>query len=191
VAEQESADLIVVGAHQRSALARLRDGSVSRELLQQTDQSVVCVPATAAPRELVVPAFRTVLVATDFSPAGDAAVALALAAAAPGARLHLLHVATEDIEPGGSVAAAEHRAAETRLAELVPSGAGVVTEIHVLSGRDPALVISHVAERLGADLVCLGSHGRTGLGRMLMGSVTQEVIARLRRPILLARPALE
>jgi len=183
LAGEERADLIAVGAHRKGALARLWEGSVSRDLLHHSTGSVVCVPAVAPVRAAEVPHLSSVLVATDFSAAGDAAALMALAAAAPGATLHLVHV-LED----GARGAEGGRAAARRLEELVPPDArpDVVTQVHVLPG-EPAEEICHLAERLGADLLCLGSHGRSGPGRVHLGSVAQAVVARTRRPVLLAR----
>src|SRR5690606_1508083 len=90
LAGEERADLIAVGAHRKGALARLWEGSVSRDLLHHSTGSVVCVPAVAPVRAAEVPHLSSVLVATDFSAAGDAAALMALAAAAPGATLHLV-----------------------------------------------------------------------------------------------------
>ena len=189
VAGDEQADLIVVGAHQKGALARLWEGSVSRDLMQNASQSVVSVPGRAEARDAALRALRTVVVATDFSEIGDAAVPLAYAAAADGGTVHLVHVIPA-AEGGAESARAARRTAESQLEALIPAGSGdrVVTEVHVLPGGDAAREIGAAAERLGADLVCVGTHGRTGLRRAVLGSVAQAVLASTRRPVLLARP---
>ncbi|WP_269744534.1 universal stress protein [Stigmatella aurantiaca] len=48
-------------------------------------------------------------------------------------------------------------------------------------------LIAQAAERHGADLICMGTHGRTGLARAVMGSVAQAVMARSDRPVLMVR----
>jgi len=57
-----------------------------------------------------------------------------------------------------------------------------------LTGGDVARTLAQAAERLDADLVCMGSHGRGGLGRALLGSVAQQMLAHSRRPVLVLRP---
>jgi nucleotide-binding universal stress UspA family protein len=59
--------------------------------------------------------------------------------------------------------------------------------VHVLSSRHPAQAIAQAAERLDADVICLGTHGRTGVARTLLGSEAQSVLANTHRPVLLAR----
>ena len=52
---------------------------------------------------------------------------------------------------------------------------------------DPAEAIAQEAERFRADAICLASHGRTGLGKAFLGSVTEGVMTRSRRPVLIVR----
>ena len=49
--------------------------------------------------------------------------------------------------------------------------------------------IRQEAERLGAHLVCIGSHGRSGLAKAVLGSVAQSVVAQSQRPVLIVRQA--
>lgn len=73
--------------------------------------------------------------------------------------------------------------------EPVPTDvAGIRSEVHVVAGEDAAKAINQAAERFGVDVICLGSHGVTGLSAVLMGSVAQQVVAQSQRPILIVRP---
>jgi len=54
--------------------------------------------------------------------------------------------------------------------------------------EDPAVGIGNVAARLGADVIVIASHGRSGLRRVLLGSVAQQVVQREPRPVLIVRP---
>ena len=63
----------------------------------------------------------------------------------------------------------------------------VPVTVEILAGHDAASLIAATAERLAADLVCLGSRGRSGLARALFGSVSQEVLLRSDRPVLLVQ----
>lgn len=184
-AREVKAHLIVVGTHQRRGLRRLARFSVSRELLHASPMNVVCVPVTARfdPRDTHIPDFRRVLVATDFSDLGDAAVPFACGACALGGVLRLVHV----VRPGGGARA--RPALRERLRGLVPlemAARGQPVECEVLESREVAAAICDEAERFGADLVCLASHG-LGASRALHGSVTKAVLKQIRRPLLVIR----
>jgi nucleotide-binding universal stress UspA family protein len=111
-------------------------------------------------------AVREILVATDFSETAESAVRLAHAhAAASGARLHVLHVS-------GS----EEAELKERLARLVAElGTGVPVVI-AWEGGDAAGEIVRYARAHEIDLLVIGTHGRTGVGRVLAGSVAAAVI---------------
>jgi nucleotide-binding universal stress UspA family protein len=63
--------------------------------------------------------------------------------------------------------------------------------LHVLESGDPALAICQAAERLDARVICIGTHGRTGLAKVVLGSVAQAVLGGTGRPVLLARRPIE
>lgn len=62
------------------------------------------------------------------------------------------------------------------------------TDFKVISSCHVGLAIAQAAERLGMDVVCFASQGRSGLSKLLLGSVAEEVIARVRRPVFAVRP---
>ena len=194
IAVEEGADLVVVGSHTRSALGRLAEGSVSRDVLHCARVSVVCVPSPATPSEARIPELHDVLVATDFSSAGDAAVSFAYAITAPGGTVHLVHVVPE-APPYATgphdifVDASAHGDVRERLLRLVhksSSARPVSTAIHILSANDTSLAICQAAARLDASTICLGSRGG-GLSQALLGSVASTVMGNTRRPVLLVR----
>lgn len=208
MAAEESADLIVVGSHQSHGLKRLWHHSISRGLLERATASVAVVPTPPAARhgDGTVPWVWRVLTATDFSPVGDRAVAHAYAQLPQGGSLRLVHV----IPPGAMSdsqrfagrptdrQAAQQRAyiaaCQKRLEALIPAEAkerGVETEVAVLSSAEVARELRQEAERFGADVLCLGTHGRTGAAKVLMGSTAQAVLASSARPVLLVRPPAE
>lgn len=201
LAADAQADLVVVGSRERSTLERLWEGSVARQALHAAGMSVACVPSPAgAPVATIVPRLKTVLAATDFSNIGNGAIPLAYAAASPGATVHLVHVVQVDrlrldpydiLRPMPNDTTLEAmNAAETKLSSLVPtdaSGKGVMTRVHALEANDAWEAICQAAERLSVDLICLGTHGRTGLAKAALGSVAARVLAHSRRPLLLAR----
>lgn len=203
IAAEEKADLIVVGSHERSMTERIWEGSVSRVTMMQADTSVVCVPAPSQGVSMDIPRVRSVLVATDFSPTGNAAIGLAYAVAERGATIHIVHVVPDPVEgaikprdifPSDASLREKYREDHERLMHLVPTSAtrrDLHTEAHVLESRHPGEAICQAAERLGVDLICLGTHGRTGITKAVLGSVAHDVLKRSQRPTLLAhKPAL-
>jgi nucleotide-binding universal stress UspA family protein len=200
LAAETKADLLVLGCRGVGPLQRFWDGSTARHALNVAQMSVACVPPPEGVRGLHVPRLRQVLVATDFSELGNGAIPLAYAAAGTGATIHLIHVIKSGrlgIDPydifhptPDQTTAEATLGARSRLSELIPadaSGKGVTTQIHVLEANDPSEVICQAAERLSVDLICLGTHGRTGLAKAALGSVAARVLTHSRRPLLLAR----
>ncbi len=185
VAAEEGADLLVVGTHQRKALAKL--WSVSHHALRLARMSVVSVPAQAAPQgaEAPVPVLREVLVATDFSAAANRAVPYAFSLLPNGGTVRLLHVTESPLS------AEAEREVRERLRALVPRSAeqqGCKVEVTLLSGPDVPALIAQAAERFNVDALCMGTHGRGGLERAVLGSVAQQVMARTDRPVMVVRP---
>ena len=117
---------------------------------------------------------REILAATDFSEIGDEAVRAARQHAERfGARLHLFHV----LEAGESDAA-------QRLARL-SEGLGATIPILVRApAGDPAEEIARYARENDLDLIVIGTHGRTGMSRALLGSVAERVIRTAPCPVL-------
>ncbi len=196
LASEAGADLIVLGTHQRHGLERLWHASISRRILQAAPLSVACVPVAAALSGAVakIPVLSRVLVATDFSEPGDRAVPQAYALVPEGGTVFLIHVVQP--MPGAGVAArtahlAQLREATARLRTLIHGAAApgrIASEEHVVEHADPATAICEAAERFGADVICLGSHGRSGIVAALLGSVAHAVLARSHRPVLVVPP---
>lgn len=200
LAAEEHADLLVVGSRGRPALERLWEPSVARWALHAASMSVACVPALEAAPSAVVPRLKAVLAATDFSELGNAAIPLACAAASPGATVHLLHVvraerphvdAHDVFHPmTGERTLEAMKGAQARLSELVPTdakGKGLTFRVHALEANDAWEAICQAAERLSVDLICLGTHGRSGIAKAALGSVAARVLTHSRRPLLLSR----
>lgn len=183
IAELERVDLVVTGTHQKAGLGRL--ASVSSGALHFGRMAVACVPAAAATREPVdIPVLREVVVATDLSPFANQAVAYAYGLLREGGgSVTLLHVAD-----GG----ADEAEVTARLRQLVPPAAaarGISTRTRVITARDVPAAICAAAERAGADVVCIASHGRGGIVRAALGSVADNVMRQSHRPVLVVRPA--
>jgi nucleotide-binding universal stress UspA family protein len=123
---------------------------------------------------------RTILHPTDFSASSEAALGLACSLAhSHAARLIILHVVTHDLT--------NHWDALSQFQDrVVGQSPGFPVETCLREGA-PAEEILRAADEVGADLVVMGSHGRTGLSRLLMGSVAETVMRRAGCPVLLSR----
>jgi nucleotide-binding universal stress UspA family protein len=178
----EGANAIVVGSHRRTLLARAVLGSVSNGVVHRADTNVFVVPVTAEDRAPEGPIeFRVVLAPTDFSPQAARAVRHAMALLQPGGTLHLLHV----LDPGRSPSL---DVLDARLRESVPADAEgrhlrVTTEL--VTAEDIAEGILQAAARLDADAICMGTHGRGGLMKALLGSQAEAVLRCAKVPVLL------
>lgn len=196
MAREQGCDLLVVGSHQYRGFERLWHQSVSRGLLQYASMNVAVVPLSTCPPSRLGPVtpVRRVLVATDFSNVGNEAIPHAYSLLGGGGTVRMVHV-VEPRKPGGATSRSRHEShlAECveRLRSLTPeeSGArGILTEIDVLEHHGVGEGICQAAERFGADVICVGTHGRTGVTKALLGSVAQQVLAHTRRPVFLVRP---
>lgn len=181
LAARENADLLVVGRGRKEE-RHWWEASTSRAVVRRALMSVVCVPDLAEPTELVVPEVRRLLAATDLSRRGNAAVAYALALAPVRGEVLIVHVMeTED--------QAEEQRRCAQLEELVRSAdvqRGVSVSVEVLAG-EPSRLIHSAAEQFRADVICVGARGRAGWGKVLFGSVSQELLLRSERPVLLVQ----
>jgi universal stress protein A len=148
--------------------------------------------------------WKTMLVPTDFSTGSRAALGLAAdLAKVHGAKLLILHVAellpglTADTmvhgEGGGATVRLEdfHRAQTLAWMEqdrdLAHAREVPVELVFVLGSVVPAVLAE--ADRRGADVIVMGTHGRTGLAHLVMGSVAERVLRQSRVPVLTVRVA--
>lgn len=180
LARAEQVDAIVVGTGQKTGLGRL--GSVSSVIVQDARESVVCVPPQAVVTTQSVPVLHQSLVATDLSQFANRAVPYAFAVTQPGGMVHILHVLKEDAE-------IDEPALLRRLESLAPAGASHDVRAHIVRGDDAATTMAQCAARFGVDVICIASHGRSGITRALVGSVADRLLRATRLPVLVLRPA--
>lgn len=141
-----------------------------------------------------------ILVAIDFSDTSLRALKVArdIAKGKPGAELHLAHI----IAPvRGPLGLAQPESDETamvalgaserieKLCEEAEEGIDARVLGHVRVG-EPAREIVQLASDIAADLVVVGTHGRTGVERVLLGSVAEEVVRRAPSPVLTVKPKM-
>jgi nucleotide-binding universal stress UspA family protein len=131
---------------------------------------------------------KKILFPTDFSHCSDAALPVATSLARDtGARLLIAHVEEPPMAYGGGEmyygmpdpATEDLRA---MLLKVVPTDPQVPYEHHLVVG-DPAVAIADLAKSEGVDLIVMGTHGRTGLRRLLMGSVAEAIVRRATCPV--------
>jgi universal stress protein A len=139
-------------------------------------------------------AVRTILHPNDFSGYSAEAFQFAYALARDyHARLVVLHVAPPPSVTWGDFLTTDakeyRRALEDNVVRL--QGKGFPVDIdYVISAGDPAAIILDQAKAAKADLIVMGTHGRTGLNRVLMGSVAERVVRRASCAVLtLKQPA--
>ena len=182
--QEGHADLLVVGTHQRSWSARVWQSSISRGAIHYGSSNVACIPSAAALVESqVIVRYRSVLVPTDFSTLANRAIAAGYGLLAPGGEVHLLHVFNSDVAKP-TVDLSE------RLHALIPAEAearGITTHIHLVDEPEAWSGIWHAAARLGVDVICMSTHGRSGASQLLLGSQAHEVVRRARQPVLLVK----
>jgi len=184
-ADVESRELIVMGAKGHSFIERALLGSVTRRVIGYTQRNVLVVP----PRGLV--GWEKILLATDASKPGEAAAARALdLAQAYGSELKV--VAVMEFPPqiyGEPPVTHEWRdMLQDYVAEVVTraQSRNIAATGQVLEGT-PYKAIVGLAAKEKANLIVMGSHGRTGLTRLLMGSVTERVIGHAPCPVLVVK----
>ena len=141
--------------------------------------------------------YQHILVPVDGSPPSDGALDEAIKLArVTGGRVRLLHVAglmplSMNARGYGAVSSDVRRivreGAEKILAKAKVEQGGIAVDAMLIEGSDNRLV-EHVADQVktwGVDLIVLGTHGRHGLGRLLMGSHAEEVLRAATVPVLL------
>jgi nucleotide-binding universal stress UspA family protein len=199
-ADERPYDLLVVGSHRRHGLARVLGGSVATSLARQVERiPVVCVPVPAAGQGAgakAPPRILTVLAPTDLSDTGNAAVpyAYSLLRATGGVvelcfvNEHPLPTPPYAFDLPSALTPADRGAIEKQLRALVPDEAealGITTHVSVIDGGKAAEAIVAAAERLNVDAINIGSHGRGGVARAVLGSVADAVVRQARRPVLI------
>ena len=181
LAEREQANVVITG--RRPPAGPFRFDSVTETLLHEARMSVLVVPDSVRLQPSSLPSCRRILAATDLTEAGNEAVryATALAAAVDGG-LHLLHVVV-----GSDRGWEEEARLASQLRRLVPEGLALPVSTEVVFAREPAACIATAAERTDVDLICVAAHGKGPLERLALGSVSQELLGKTQRPVLIVR----
>lgn len=194
-AADHGADALVMGTHGRTGVRRYVAGSVTEYVVRHAEVPVLTARAADEPWS----GYENVLVPTDGSDYALAAADRAIdVAGAFGATVHALHVVdTGALSPGpdsGVDAAVDQFREEGRSAvELIAdraADAGVEAVTDVREGSPPEAIGDYAAAE-GVDLIVMGTRGRSGVERVLMGSTTERVIRGVPEPVLSIRAAGE
>ena len=140
-------------------------------------------------RGMEKPLPKTILLATDFSDGSNEALQRAIALARlSGGTLEIVHVIEPGVEDpfGGHIYGSDHHSAVdrmlARLALDVETG-GLACTVKALEGN-AATEITKRARTIGADTIVVGTHGRTGLAHVLLGSIAERVVRHASCPVL-------
>ncbi len=178
-ADKKQAGLIVIGRRGRTGLMRVLMGSVTAKVIGHFKGRILVVPRAASLE------WKNILVATDGSKYSDAAIDEAINyAKSYGGTLKIVHVINvmayfQEQTPALVPSLVEEltNQVKSNLDSIKNKAeqAGVNTETSIEEGT-PYKVIVNLAKELNTDIIVMGSHGRTGIQRLLMGSVTERVI---------------
>jgi nucleotide-binding universal stress UspA family protein len=194
LASARGAELLVVGASGSGSLKQALFGSTASSVARYAECSVLVARPSPEP--------GPVLVGTDFSEAVAPALSLGrIEADERGADLVLVHSMFEPSSPldflGPIVTSAPQPPSETVAARRDAASSTLNTLLAAHGGRgrvlvvddDPASALPEEAEKLGASLIVVGTHGRTGFARMALGSIAEAVVQRAPCSVLVARSA--
>jgi len=189
-AKEWRADLVMVGSHERSPLARLYLGNTAQSVMRHAPCSVEIVRSRGDDGLQKSGALK-ILVGTDGSEFSTAALRAVTARPWPaGSKLKVISVPefiltkdasyleTHEIRDLGDLGAASIEEAKKCIAAALEilSGSPLTVSAEVPEYEDrPYQVILHEAQEWRADLIVLGSHGRSGFDRVVMGSVSEAV----------------
>lgn len=190
VAKETKADLVLVGSHGRTGLTRFLLGSVAEKVVRHAECDVLVARGDAP-----AGGYKRILLPIDFSEVSERAMRRAAELVEPGGRVDLLHCWQL---PGGSISYWE--SVGPGLGESIVKGAAEFGRKAIekvgetkadfslaIEEGDARHSVEKRAESGDYDLVMMGSHGRTGINRVLLGSVTESTVRHLKTPVYVAR----
>ncbi|CAK0771023.1 universal stress protein E [Gammaproteobacteria bacterium] len=173
-AEHSAMDLIIMGRRDKRDLARALLGGTAAKVIGHTSSNVLVVPRTARFEG------KKILLAVDGSRYSEAAASAAAGVASLCKATVMVLSATIDPRLENDTRAIAERTKEL----LGKLGVKATAETRV---GIPDAMIAMAAKERNADLIVMGSHGRTGLDRLLVGSVSERVIGRAECPVMVVK----
>jgi nucleotide-binding universal stress UspA family protein len=202
-AAERGVDLVVMATHGRGPMSRFWLGSTADGLIRRSTIPILllrpCEEALGTQPDFNP---RRVLVPLDGSDESEAILTHALDVAGNGeTEFDLLRIypypkevastylpqtvqVNVDVLESGRTAAAEY--VTEKAATLIERG--IPATGHIVTDREPAGGILHFAEQSGADLIAMCTHGRSGMSRFVLGSVTDKVVRGAQIPTLVCHP---
>jgi nucleotide-binding universal stress UspA family protein len=194
-ATEQDIDLIAMGTHGRTGLSRVLIGSVTERVVRTSECPVLTCSLQESEDEHVE--FDEILVPTDGSECATRAVKHALDVADTfGATIHAFSVVDVmalaegyEAEPGFGVRyESQYNLAENAVATVSELAEGRDVDVNTEIREGAAYrAINAYSEESGVDLIAMGTHGRKGLQRYLIGSVTERVVRTSDVPVLTVR----
>lgn len=189
-AEKSKANLIVLGTHGREGLRRFLVGSVAQRVVHRAGCDVLVAREAPADNR-----YSQILVAIDFSKQSEMALQRALELVERGGQISLLHCWTIPGSGrtywgplGPALRTAIHESANKQCQALVDTFQ--TSDVEIVFSCEEGNARHIIIERLDAgaqDLVILGSHGRQGVSRLVLGSVAESVLAHAHHSVYIAR----
>ncbi|GJM15887.1 MAG: universal stress protein [Thermodesulfobacteriota bacterium] len=199
IAKRRKADLIVLGKHGHGFFESMLVGSETIKVLKGSHIPVLAVKDNKKTKAQ----FKKILVPIDLTHCSDTAVFYALnLAQLTGAVVKVVHVLRLDMYAQDLPASAleivieqTEKALKKRVLKIKKdfenknrSSDNVKITNEVIHGMSEAVTISNYSEKNNIDLLVIHTHGRTGITRFLLGSVTERVISRSKCSVLAIRP---
>ncbi|MBL9017020.1 MAG: universal stress protein [Myxococcales bacterium] len=184
-------DLIVMGTHGRTGIRRMLLGSVAEKVIRHAPCSVLAVRGGRDGTKM----FQHVLCPVDFSDSAHYAVELAgQLAAADGLGITLFHAFDVPVRfsaelPPDVIETVDRRTAALleKLATELRGKVTVPVTVRTRIGTPGSQAIHVLEHEVTYDLAVVGSHGRTGVSRALLGSVAEKIVRHAPCPVLVAR----
>ncbi len=186
IADEGNFDLIVMGRHGKARIEKALVGSVTARVIGYSQKDVLVVPMDASI------GWKNIFLPTDGSRYNKAATEKAIdVAKSYGGQLKVVSVVdvTEEFHTEAPGAVEELVEKAKKFIDAVKEKAeaqGVKTETFVREGESYK-VITDLSKEYNSNVIVMGSHGRTGIRRLLMGSVTEKVIGHAPCPVLVVK----
>ena len=187
-------DLVVMGTHGRRGVDRLLMGSVAEEVVRRAPCPVFTIRSDG--NHVPYRAVRRILVPLDFSDASSAALAHAKELAQTyGAQLDLLHVIEEVMYPSSYGVEAVSIPTDEVVERVETALAGIARDdigyehvtVQATPGYASTTILDYASDH-DVDLIVIATHGRTGVDRLLLGSVAERVVRRASEPVFVVKP---
>ena len=148
-------------------------------------------PEGSGKRTKALQIFKNILCGIDFEDSSLKALQLAGRIALQNdSAVHLIHVRQAIVVPMGGLVTnppLTDAVVRTRLGALAAEHLDGIGHYELVSAGDPAKVLLKTADQVKADLIVIGTHGRRGISRFLLGSVAEKTLRKARCPVLTAR----